>query len=234
LPIWRYMDLASWLFPHNGLYAFMFFFWGAFFLVLPTWLVRPKLVPVISIAAFVLIGTLFNHSHGPLSDGPTDVANNGHCAPLTYTGLLYPIHKYLPPSHEDDLEVRNQLCWLKKMIQQVPNRFEDEREMADYMNATRDRLLMPEIKFRAALPLVAVLHGLILASIDLTNTTPNKDMESGKNFIDGLKFWTEQYTTEITAREYPSWDLPHGPYIQFEYGIIEKNWESIVDSITVE
>jgi hypothetical protein len=53
-------------------------------------------------------------------------------------------------------------------------------------------------------------------------------------FVDSLHFWKGHYTVEISALEYPWYAWPHSAIIKWEYGIIEKNWEGIVNGFKFE
>lgn len=231
LPFWRWMDFISWLLPEPGLYAFAFFFWGVLFLVLPTWLLKPRIAPLV-VLAFVLIGSVSNYFSGPLSNMATNDPTHNHCGRLTFTGVFYPAFNVLTQAPADDLEARNQLCWVKKMIQRVPDRFHTVAELEAYLKLTQDKLLMPENKFRVSLPMLAMLYFVIYTNhID---PDPSQDIKEVKSILESLHFWIDQYTVEISSRDYSWWDFPHGPFMQFEYGLVEKNWENLVNSIVVQ
>lgn len=148
-----------------------------------------------------------------------------HCGALTYTGTFYPIRKILSDAHHDDLEARNQLCWVRKMISRVPEKFNSADEVKSYSELVRDKLLKPEIKYRVSLPLIAVLYFRI-------NTSAGH-LVGVKAIYDSLHFWIDHYTEEISGRNYSIWNWPHSSYIKFEYGLIEKNWEVLIDNIVI-
>lgn len=230
LPVWRWMDFIAWLAPLEGLYSVVFFFWGLLFLVLPSWLIKPKIVPLIVLAlVFALsIGSYFTK---PLSKAATRHPELNHCGNLTFTGFLYPAINILTQAPADDLDARNQLCWIKKLMRKVPNKFDTPEEYEAYQKHTQNMLLMPENKYRVGLPMIAMLSLVIMA--EYNDNYPMKNARQGINYVQGLKFWIEQYTVEISSRTYSWWDFPYGPYIQFEYGLVERNWESIVNSIVL-
>lgn len=231
LPLWRAMDLLALVAPAAGILATCLAAWGLFCLILPAYLIRPKVLPWIALATVVIIVTSAALT-GPLSGMATDNPRHSHCGALTYTGALYPLIGIMTQAPADDLEARNQLCWVRKLIQRVPDRIESTQELQAFLDLARNKLLAPDNKYRVVLPLVALYHFTIFAQYDDSNATGN--FTSGKALLESQKFWIEQYTVEISSRDYGWWDFPYGPWIKFEYGIIERNWESIVASIITE
>lgn len=229
VPMWRYLDMVAWVWPSDILYALTFFAWSFFFLILPLSLIKTKKNPLI-FALFIAPLSLLCLYAGVLSGMATQYPELNHCGRMTYTGVFYPIHKFLPEAHAEDLEIRNQFCWVRKMILKLPMEFEDETELANYVNLTRDKLLKPEFKYRATLPLVALLHGKMFGRMKNGGLAT---YQGGKMFVESLNFWLEQYTVEVNAREYSVMSFPHGDYIKFEYGLIERNWQTLVKGIEV-
>ena len=117
------------------------------------------------------------------------------------------------------------------MIVRMPEEIDDVKELQNYLDLLRQKLLSPPNKYKASLPLIAFLHGSMSASI---SGKAFESVEIGKMFVDSLHFWKGQYTVEISSLEYPWYAWPHSAYIQFEYGLIEKNWESLVEGIQIE
>ena len=117
------------------------------------------------------------------------------------------------------------MCWLRKMIARVP-KFDHLHEMTFYSKLIRDKLHKPEFKYRATLPLVALLEIRIMAS--------SVETVDPKWFQESLNFWISQYTYEISEREYTWTSWPHSNYIKWEYGLIEKNWQKLVEGITIQ
>lgn len=115
------------------------------------------------------------------------------------------------------------------MASRVPRSFDSVEERNDYLKLIRDKLLSPEFKYRATLPMIAYLHGVIISRLNDQNV-----IFEGSLFVESLKFWIDQYTVEISTREYPWWDWPHSSYIKFEYGLIERNWEEIIKGISIQ
>jgi hypothetical protein len=232
LPLWRFMDMLIWIRPNTLLYPIVFFLWALLFLAIPAKLLAPKFHMFLYGLMAIAMG-ITSHLTGTLSPMASKEPEHSHCGFLTYTGLVYPLHHLLTAAHADDLEVRNQLCWVRKMALWVPEKFDSEVELAQYVNLTHEKLMLPSRKFRATLPLIAYLHGLMFFRWDEGGKS-YEAFKSGKWFVEGLNFWIDQYTEEISERSYRWFNFPHGPYIQFEYGLIEKNWEAIVRGIVVE
>jgi hypothetical protein len=229
LPMWRYLDMVVWVWPSDILYAFAFFGWSFTFIILPLTLVKTKKNPLIYVLFIAPISLIVAYT-GVFSKMATQYPDLNHCGQLTYTGLFYPLHRYLPEAHAEDLEVRNQFCWVRKMISRLPAEFEDETELANFVNLTRDKLLKPEYKYRATLPLVALLHGKMFGRMKDGGLST---YQGGKMFVESLNFWMGQYTVEISVREYSTFSFPHGDYIKVEYGFIERNWRTLVDGIEI-
>lgn len=161
----------------------------------------------------------------PFSKMATDDPLLNHCSPLSFTGSFFPLRNLLSEAHADDLEIRNQMCWLRKMIARVP-KFDHLHEMTFFSKLIRDKLLKPEFKYRASLPLVALLEIRILAS--------SVEKVDPKWFEESMIFWISQYTYEISGRDYSWSSWPHSQYIQWEYGLIEKNWQRLLEGISIE
>jgi hypothetical protein len=230
LPTWRYMDLMIWIFPDETLYSLLFFLWGNLFLVLPAWPLKPRIKPFI-VFTLVILGTSISYHLKPLSQMTVKDSSHGHCGQMTFTGVFYPALNLLTQAYADDLEVRNQLCWLKKMIQRVPRKFDDKQELLTYLELIREKLMNPENKYRVSLPMVATLYGIIFSRYDQKGSI--EKIQQGKLFLEGLQFWINQYTIEISSRNYSWIDLPHSAYIQFEYGFIERNWEKLITELAI-
>lgn len=225
LPIWRYLDMISIVAPFTLPFALSLAVWCCLFLLIPIKLVFPKFKTTFVILLSIFTGGLAAWTQ-PLSHMATKDSRFNHCGPLTFTGSVYPIRMILTEAYRDDLEARNQLCWVRKMIQRVPERIQGDHEVETYSRLTREKLLSPEIKYKAALPLIAYLF----IKINMAGT----NYHGAKNIYHALHFWTEHYTEEMSSRNYAWWNWPHSSYIQFEYGLIEKNWQNIVSSLVFE
>ena len=109
------------------------------------------------------------------------------------------------------------MCWIVKMVSKVPSEIEPS-DLAHNLNVTKNKLMKPAHKYRVSLPWITFLLGKYLTSSDIQNSTL---------LVQNLAFWAELYTEEISARKYQWYDWPHSSLIQFEYGMIEDNWENI-------
>lgn len=199
--------------------------WFGLFITIPAKLIFQKIRTPFLIIAIVLFGALAFWSSPRSKMASKDPVFN-HCGQLTYTGMFYPLRGLLTYAHRDDLEARNQMCWVRKMISKVPERFDEPIELETYSTILRDRLLKPDNKFRSSLPLIAFLnYKMIMAA---------GSNAGAKEIYDSIHFWIDHYTEEISSRQYPAWNWPHGPYIKWEYGLIEKNWQSLIDNIVIE
>lgn len=229
-PLWRGLDFQIVTFPSAIFYTLSFLSIFAFTILLPVRLLMPELKKLHLFASFILVAGLV-WLGSPLSDKATRHYELRHCGISTFTGLFYPVSFLLPPAHRDDLEARNQFCWIRKMIKRAPEEISDVKELQNYLELIRQKLLSPPVKYKASLPLIALLHGNMSASL---SGTVLENVEVGKMFVDSLHFWKSQYTTEISELDYPWYAYPHAWFTKFEYGLIEKNWESIVEGIRIE
>jgi hypothetical protein len=136
---------------------------------------------------------------------------------MSYAGFFYPLRAILTNAHQDDLEARNQMCWLVKMISKVPSEIAAE-DLADHLNIMKNKLMKPTQKYRASLPWITILLGKYLTSSEIQNSPL---------LVQNLGFWSNLYAEEISGREYAWYNWPHSAWIKFEYGFIEKNWGNI-------
>lgn len=230
LPVWRLLDNLLFLWPQDVIYSLAITGVMTLFFLLPFYLVREKLNKWL-IPIFMLATGGLTFLGGSLSKMATDNPIHSHCSPSSFTGTIYGMRGILTLAQQDDLEARNQLCWIRKMIVRMPQEFVGMTEFADYSNQLRRRLLLPEFKYRASLPMIAFLHGKMVARLEGSNWDT---FNAGKFFMDSLQFWKDQYTVNFSDRNYPWWNSPYSNYIQFEYGVVENNWEAIIDSFTLE
>lgn len=228
-PLWRGLDYQVLFVPSSLLYTASLTLILFMTVALPLRLLFPNLKKLYLLVGLLLLVPLIWHG-SPLSGKATRHFELSHCGLSTFTGVFYPIRVILPPAHQDDVEVRNQMCWIRKMIVRMPEEIDDVKELQNYLDLLRQKLLSPPNKYKASLPLIAFLHGSMSASI---SGSAFESVQIGKMFVDSLHFWKSQYTVEISAIQYPWYAWPHSSFIQFEYGIIEKNWESIVSGIEI-
>jgi hypothetical protein len=231
LPMWRFADFLAIFSPFDWPLTFCLTLTFTFFVVIPMKLILGKLQPVFMILTILAVGFLISVMK-PLSSMATKDSHFNHCGLLTWTGVFYPLRGIMPDAHKDDIEARNQMCWVRKMIQRVPDRFESKAELSQYVSITTDELLSPSLKYRTSLPLVTLLHITIFSRYAPPQSATNDDQ---KLFIaEGIKFWQDQYTDMISERQYGIGSFPHSAWIKFEYGLIERNWNLIIDNLTIE
>lgn len=212
------MDWLVIFLPYQWPFTIALSFLGLFFLVWPVKILKPGLNWKYVLLIF-LVFPAFSFLSGPLSTMATRDPFHSHCGKATYTGFFYFLHPFLNSAQQDDLEARNQLCWVRKIISRVPENLASPEEVAAYLKITKDKLMRPEIKYKVALPSVLFLWGNVLVSLDRFN--------GGKIFIQDLEMWSELYSTEISAREYQWYEWPHSALIKAEYGFIERNWDKV-------
>ncbi len=221
LPFWRFADMIAIGSPYDWPLTLAMSVWSGIFIAIPLKLIKQKLKVWTLLLVIFATGFLCMWVK-PLSHTSTDNSDLGHCGQMTYTGMLYPVRSILTDAYRDDLEARNQMCWVRKIISNVPEKY----ELGSYIKIIHDKLLKPQIKYRTSLPLIAVL----MVKINLGSYEPNASM----NVYDSIRFWSDHYTEEISYRNYKPWNWPHSSYIKFEYGLIENNWQKLIDSIVLE
>lgn len=223
-PAWRLQDWAVVTLPFSSLITVMMAFWSAIFVALPLLLIMPKMKGWMG---WLLIGvfTLSSWLATPLSNQATLNPELNHCGRLTYTGFFYPIRNILSPVHTDDLEVRNQMCWIVKMIQRTPSKIAPE-ELPVQLEFLGKKLLKPNYKYRATLPWIMFLIGRYFSATESTNS-PFEKFQDSRLFVNNFKFWSETYAESVSAREYAWYEWPHSAIVKFEYGFIEENWDQI-------
>jgi len=224
-PFWRWLDYLAISLPFYWPLSLGFTLWFAIFLATPLKLLIPKIKTFILVGlviGFALIATNINPYSTKSSDDPT----LNHCGSLTFTGFFYPLRIVLGEASKDDLESRNQMCWLRKLISEVPDTFNTEAETDLFTKKLEEKLLNPEMKYRSTLPLIAALY--------LTVNTSTKNVFRPKKVYDSLHLWISHYTDEISERDYSAWNIPISSYLKWEYGLIEKNWQKLIDHLVIE
>jgi hypothetical protein len=230
-PLWRNADLVVIFSPWDWPVILTLTGTFAIFLGVPTKLLIPKIRIQLLMIGIFLFGTSAYYLPA-VSNMTTKGPGLKHCGALTWAGTFYPIRNILPEAYIDDIEARNQMCWLRKMIKRVPSDLDSPVELAQYINLTREKLLAPEMKYRAVLPLIALLHFNILKNFEsnINLSGPNE----GEIFVESLHFWQNQYTILISEREYGVASFPHSEWVKFEYGLIERNWDAILEGLKFE
>lgn len=229
-PFWRGLDYQVAFIPSAWLYTFSLMLILLFFILLPIRLLFPEVAKKFLFMGYFVFSILVWFG-SPLSDKATRHHELRHCGASTYSGFLYHARAILPPAHHDDIDARNQMCWVRKMVVRMPEEISDVKELQNYLELLRQKLLSPSVKYKTTLPLIALLHAALSAGL----VGPvMESVEIGKMFFDSLHFWKSQYTTEISELEYPWYAWPHSSWIKWEYGLIEKNWETIIEGIKYE
>ena len=223
-PVWRLIDWANVLIPIPHLYKFVLAALFLVFLLLPLKLLLLKFSRKIAMALAALLAALISIFE-PLSSQTVLEPANSHCGVITYTGFFYPARSLLSPSYQDDLELRNQLCWVTKMIKKTPAVIPAE-EFELQLNLLKSKLSKPNIKYRSSLPWITFLLGSYFSS---TSSSESKieQMQNANLFSQSLRYYTHLYGDEISGRKYQWFEWPHSALIQAEYGFIERNWEHI-------
>ncbi len=216
LPAWRLLDWAVLTLPFPIMITIMQTIWMGLFVALPLNLIITRFSRWFVLGT-ILFFALVTYLAGPLSGQATLDPNLTHCGRTTYTGTLYPLRVVLFSSHQDDLEIRNQMCWVTKLIKKVPSNIAAE-DLADQLNGMKFRLMKPEIKYRVTLPWITFLLGMYVNS---------SGIENGPLLIQNLGYWSNLYSHQISGREYSWSEWPHSEVVKFEYGFIERNWENI-------
>lgn len=216
VPFWRLTDWTLLVFPWKMVTVLAQTFWASLFLVTALNLLFSKIRWWMN---FLIIGFVAGLSYlaGPLTGMTTIEPTLTHCGRTSYGGFFYPIRNILTPALQDDLEARNQMCWVVKMIRQVPDHIPPE-DLANRLNLMKNKLMKPEIKYRVTLPWIAFLLGRYLTS---------SEIENSPLLIQNLGFWSNLYTEQISSRQYGWYDTPFAFITQIEYGFIERNWENI-------
>jgi hypothetical protein len=228
IPVWRYLDFIHWIWASPMFYSFLFFLTGLLCISLPLLTFHLKKASLITLSVIMLMSGIY-YSGDPFSKNETSTPDTNHCGFLTYTATFYPLINWVTPSHADDLEIRNQLCWIRKIINETPSKIDSSSDLSMQLNHVEQKLLNTDNKYRASLPLIGLLNLIVLSKY--SDFSQNTSETNGKIFFETLKFWQDQYTYEIHSKSYPWWDIPHGPYIKWEYGLIERNWDVIIDFI---
>lgn len=216
VPFWRLTDWTLLLFPWKMVTVLAQTFWASLFLVTALNLLVPKIRWWMDL---LIIGSIAGlcYMAGPLTGMTTIEPTLTHCGRTSFGGFFYPIRKILTPAQQDDLEARNQICWVVKMIRQVPDAIPPE-DLANRLNLMKNKLMKPEIKYKVTLPWIAFLLGRYLTS---------SEIENSPLLIQNLGFWSNLYTEQISTRQYGWYDTPFAFITQTEYGFIERNWENI-------
>lgn len=217
LPIWRYLDMTVWLKIGKLYYTAFLFSWSALFLILPISLVfRRFFIPgIILNICFAIIVQIFAPVY---SSHSLDEPEARHCSLLNYAGLFYSLKEIMPAAHEDDLLIRNQTCWLKKLEQSIPENL-SKHEIPVYQEIIEKKLFRPEVKWKTNLPFLIPIYF---------------HFGDGLVIVEAQKFWNAHYTAEVSSRDYNFLSYPHADYIKWEYGFIEKYLSEFLDELEID
>jgi hypothetical protein len=210
------------------MFLILLLLWCFFFLALPLKILRPRTPVYWYLIIFLSVGFLATF-FPPLSSKATTSSDHTHCGALTYAGALHPIKAYLSPPHQEDLEVRNQLCWLRKLILLVPSNFEREVELEQYQKIIRPRLNSPQRKFTVSSPWVLTLTTKTIFSWN--SSSPYDKFIKGKLLVQNLFHWERTYKDRISEEVHLWWAWPQSFFVRFEYGNLEANVERFREKI---
>lgn len=219
VPLWRYLDMLAWL-NLNGLFTvFCFFIWSTVCLILPTSLIyRRVLIPglILNICFSFLIYFFAN----PFSSHTVDHPEERHCSLLNFSGFFYNFKAVLPSAHADDLLIRNQICWARKLSLSIPDNL-SKHESSVYLKLIEEKLTLPELKWKTTLPFLIPIY------LKISKVDPIVDT------VEAQKFWNNHYTAELQIRDYNFLSYPHSDYIKWEYRILEKYWSEFLDNVEI-
>ena len=218
LPIWRYLDMLPWFDINKGYSTFALCLWSCLFIILPISLIYKKFfAPALILnLCFAVLVYFFVPT---LSSASLDEPEARHCSLLNYSGLFYSLKAVMPSAHEDDLLIRNQICWVRKLAQSIPEGL-NKHETGVYLKLVEEKLFLPELKWKTTIPFLLPIY---LKFDDALMQT-----------IMGQKFWNNHYTAQIQERDYNFLSYPHSDYIKWEYRLIEKYWSEFLEDLDIE
>lgn len=223
-PFWRLQDWAVVILPFPSLITSLMVIWSGIFVSFPLLLLWSKMKGWMGLLIMLMVGVAVWFS-GPLSNQATLEPSLNHCGRLTYTGFFYPARNFLSSAHIDDLEARNQMCWMIKMIKKVPDSIAAD-ELPMQLHLLKTKLMKPQLKFRATLPWLMLLVSRYFTATETSNN-PIEKYQDSRLFVDNFKFWSQAYNESVSARSYSWYEWPHSVWIKAEYGFIEENWDKI-------
>jgi hypothetical protein len=98
------------------------------------------------------------------------------------------------------------------MIKKAPPQFNSSEDVDLYAELLKNRLLLPEQKFRVALPLIGVLFFEVYA----------QEPTLSHKILGAVNFFEANYKDELSSRDYRWWEKPYSNLVHFEYGLIEN------------
>jgi hypothetical protein len=219
VPMWRLIDWSIIFWPHDYLYGGLLTTNLIFLVLLPVWMIFPKMPK--PLLMFFLGLCFVPFALDPLSRMATADGEYNHCGTGSFTGTLYPIKHLVPYVQEYDLEIRNQLCWIRKMIQRAPTKFDSQHELNIYTEILNKKLMSPQRKYK-----VSVIGLYFLWSAVANAWKPDGTIDKFRNkkdFVNGMIDWYGMYDFEIRDIEFKWYDWPYSSLVKFEYSWVEKN-----------
>lgn len=211
IPVWRLLDMATWLNMDRYYITLSLLVWSSLFLVVPFSLIyRRFFIPgnILNVC-FAILVQLFS---GVYSSHSMDLPEARHCSLLNFSGFFYTFKNKLPAAHNDDLMIRNQICWLRKLEKSIPQKL-TKHETRVYQELVEKKLSLPEIKWKNNLPFIIAIY--------------QHFTDQNMFIIEGQKFWATRYKDEVNQREYNFLSFPHSSYIKWEYELVERYLTSI-------
>ena len=219
LPLWRLIDWSIIFWPHDYLYGSLLTANLIFLVLLPLWIIYPKISKPL---LMFLLGLCFiPFAFDPLSRMSASEGDFNHCGTGSFTGTFFSIKNFTPHVQVYDLEIRNQLCWIRKMIQRVPPKFDSEHEFQFYTELLKRKLLSPERKYK-----VSIIGLFFLWSAVANAWKPEGTIDKFRNkkeFVGGMIDWYGMYDFEIRDLQFEWYDWPYSSLIKFEYAWVERN-----------
>lgn len=219
LPLWRYLDMLAWFNLNHLFTVACFFIWSSICIILPASLIYRRIF-TLGLILNVCFSFLIYFFAEPFSSDTIDLPENRHCSLLNFSGSFFHLKTILPSAHEDDLLIRNQICWARKLSISIPDDL-NKHESNVYLKLIEEKLSLPEIKWRTTLPFLVPIY-LKISKVDPIIDT-----------VEAQKFWNNHYTAEIQIRDYNFLSYPHSDYIKWEYRLIEKYWSEFLDNVEI-
>jgi hypothetical protein len=219
IPMWRFIDWAIIFWPHDYLYGGLLTLNLIFLVLIPLWLIFIKMP--IPLLMFILGLCFIPFAFDPLSRMATTDAEFNHCGQGSFTGTFYPLKHLMPYVQEYDLEIRNQLCWIRKMIRRAPVKFDSQNELEFYSELLKKKLTTPSRKYKVSIIGIYFLWSTVAGAWRPDGTIDK--IVSKKQFVDEMIDWYGMYDFEVGDIEFKWYDWPYSSLLKLEYGWVENN-----------